>query len=60
MVSVWVTGLQGKYWSIWCRIKLDDSLHGKRTIDEIGRFVVDVLDVDDDALIVGICNKQYK
>lgn len=34
---------------------MDDSLHGEGTIDEVGRFVVDVLDVDDDSLVVGIC-----
>ena len=29
-------------------------LHGQRPIDEVGRLVVDVLDLDDDALIVRV------
>ena len=45
------------------RVQLDDCLHGKRAVDEVGRLVVHVLDPDDDALVVRVwmaeCPNQY-
>lgn len=55
VIGVGVARLQSEHRGVGRRVQLDHGLHGKRTIDEVGRLVVDVLDVDDDALVIGIC-----
>ena len=49
VVSVGVLG-----WAVGQRVKLHHGLHGQRTVDEVGRLVVDVLHLDDDPLVVSI------
>lgn len=59
VVGIRVPGLQGEDRCVRGCVELHHGLHWQRSVDEIGRLVVDVPDVDDDALVVGICvNKQ--
>ena len=55
--------LQGEDARVGGRVQLDDCLHGKRAVDEVGRLVVHVLDPDDDALVVRVwmeyCRIQF-
>ena len=50
--------LQGEDARVGGRVQLDDCLHGKRAVDEVGRLVVDVLHLDDHTLVVRICNNK--
>ena len=54
VVSVGVLGLEGEHGGVGRRVKLHHSLHGQRTVDEVGRLVIDVLHLDDDPLVVSI------
>ena len=54
VVSVGVLGLEGEHGGVRRRVKLHHGLHGQRTVDEVGRLVVDVLHLDDDPLVVSI------
>ena len=54
VVGVGVLGLQREDARVGRRVELDDGLHGQRTVDEVGRLVVHVLDADDDALVVRV------
>lgn len=54
MVCVRVSCLKRKNWCIWWGIQLNNGLHRQWTIDEIWWLVVNVLHMDDDALIVGV------
>lgn len=55
MVGVGIASLQGKDGRIRWGIELDDGLHGQRPVDEVRRLVVDILDLDNHALIVRVC-----
>lgn len=55
VIGVRILGLQGEDPRIWRRVQLDHGLHGQRSVYEVGRLVIDVLDLDDDALIVCVC-----
>lgn len=60
VVGVRVPRLQGEDRCVRWRIELYHGLHWQRSVDEIGRFVVDIPDVDDDALVVGVCGNKQK
>lgn len=49
--------MEGEDGRVGGRVQLDDRLHGQGAVYEVGWFVVDVADVDDDALIVRICTE---
>lgn len=54
VVSVRITGLQCEHGCVWWGIQLHHSLHGQGAVNEVWRLIVDVLDVDYHALVVGI------
>lgn len=54
VIGVWVPGLKGEHGGIRGSIELYHSLHGQGTVDEVRRFIIDIADVDNDPLIVGI------
>lgn len=56
VIGVGIPGLEGEHVSVRRCVQLDDRLHRQRPINEIRWFVVHVLHVDDDTLIVGVCN----
>ena len=57
VVRVGVPRLQGEHWGVWRGVELDDGLHWQRPVDEERRLVVHILHMNDDALVVSICNK---
>ena len=57
VVGVRVLGLQREHRRVGRRVQLDHGLHRQRPVDEVRRLVVDVLDLDDDALVVRVCNR---
>ena len=54
VVGVRVLGLQGEHGGVGGSVQLHHGLHRQRSVDEVGRLVVDVLHFDDDALVVSI------
>lgn len=60
MIGIRIASLQFEYWSSRRGVELDDSLHRKRPIDKIGRFIIDVLYVDDYPLPFGFYRSSKK
>ena len=58
VVCVRVLGLQREHGRVGRRVQLDHGLHRQRPVDEVGRLVIDVLDLDDDTLVVRVCNRR--
>ena len=58
VVRIGIASLQGEDGRVGRSVELDDGLHGQRPIDEIRRLVVDILDLDNHALIVRICSHR--
>ena len=54
VIGVRVLGLEGEDPGVGRRVQLDDGLHRQRPVDEVGRLVVHVLHLHDDALVVGV------
>ena len=54
VIGVGVLGLHGEHGGVGRSVQLHHGLHGQRSVDEIGRLVVDVFHFDDDALVVSI------
>ena len=54
VVGVGVLGLEGEDRGVGGSVELDHGLHGQRSVDEVGRLVIDVLHFDDDSLVVRV------
>lgn len=57
-VGVRISSLKGKHVSIRRCIQLYDRFHWQRPIYEVRWLVVNVLHVDNDTLIVRVCNRR--
>lgn len=54
MVRVGIASLQGEDGRVWRCIELDDGLHGQWPVDEVRRLVIDILHLNNHALIVRV------
>ena len=54
VVGVGIASLEREDGRVGWRVELDDGLHRQRPINEVRRFVVDILHLNNNALIVGI------
>lgn len=54
VVRVGIASLQGEDGRVWRCIELDDGLHGQWPVDEVRRLVIDILHLNNHALIVRV------
>jgi hypothetical protein len=54
MIGIWIFGLKCKHSSVRRCVKLDNCLHGQRTIDEVRWLIVHIFHLDNYALVVSV------
>ena len=54
VVRVGIASLEGEDGRVWRCIELDDGLHGQWPVDEVRRLVIDILHLNNHALIVRV------
>ena len=58
VISVGILGLESEDRGVGRSVELDHGLHGQRSVDEVGRLIIDILHLDDHPLIVSVYNKK--
>ena len=58
VISVGILGLESEDRGVGGSVELDHGLHGQRSVDEVGRLIIDILHLDDHSLIVSVYNQK--